>query len=198
MSRRLSLASHAAWLIILCAASASAQTEPGGGGEQRPSGHRQLREGFCTSTTRPDFTGEYTGLLRLDNAGGRRERVDLIVRGNEFEIKSINSGTFNGKGIISVVNSCGYIAIALKFTEAEGNQELIGQLLSASASLTPRRPDDNKLVRNLLSLQTSEALVLSTAKTLSGKPAGAQIVFQKCPDPPCSNEDYPECPRCVQ
>jgi hypothetical protein len=101
----------------------------------------------------------------------------------------------SGSGLISGVNSCGDVSIALKFTEASGEGFVnVADLLRTSISLDARKVGGGEEWQSGEKVSAAaKPEVWATSRDMLGNLAGADIAFVVCPDHPKCKK-YPTCP----
>lgn len=138
-----------------------------------------------------NLTGTYKGALftRKDQKEGAPGTIR--VKGNWFEL---SSGILQGAGLISAVNNCGDVSIALKFVEATDEHGTdVTEFMKNSVSLDVRRLREQGIEFYSAEPPIDKPIIWATATDKSGKLAGADIAFVICPEhPKCKR--YPSCP----
>jgi hypothetical protein len=140
-----------------------------------------------------NLTGSYKGVLFTDKNQEKGTPATITVTENNFQLAS---DTLTGAGLISGVNSCGDVSIALKFTEASGQDaERVAELLKTSVSLDARTAGGGEVKWQASGHNVAmiSPVIWATARDKTGNFAGADIAFVVCPEhPKCKR--YPTCP----
>lgn len=142
---------------------------------------QKQKNGRCKNA-QVDLTGTFTGLLFTDKNQKEGTPATLDIKGNHFEL---TSDTLKGAGLISGVNSCGDLSVALKFTRANDPQ-----VLSTSVSMDARvvKGRVHQWKNEIGMIASVEPIILATTQDEGGNLAGPDIAFVICPK-------YPLCKR---
>lgn len=169
--------------LILCLASQVSQAQ------NSANKSAQKQESEPCRGQKLDLSGTYTGVLFTDKNQKEGTPAKLTVSDNDFEL---TSETLIGSGFVSGVNSCGDVAIALRFTAARGQGDS-AKFQGAVVSMEARVAGGHGEWNGEKMMSAKRPIIWATARDNAGNLAGADIAFVICPEyPKCKK--YKTCP----